>query len=83
MVFFLLFFLLINWNGIDANLNRAAPTVSTFTEEIPTMKQKLLNADFIPLALQIMSSDRSMKNVTVTLKMIISLSKISLMSLNY
>ena len=39
-----------NGMGIDANLNRAAPIVSTCTEEISTMKQKRLNADFVPLA---------------------------------
>ena len=35
-------------NAINAHLNRAARIASTFTEEIPTIKQKFLNADCVP-----------------------------------
>ena len=33
-------------NAVHADLNRAAQITSTFTEEIPTFKQKLLSADY-------------------------------------
>ena len=33
-------------NAINADLNRAARIASTFTEEVPTIKQKFLNADY-------------------------------------
>ena len=35
-------------NAINADLNRAARIASTFTEEIPTIKQKFLSADYPP-----------------------------------
>ena len=35
-------------NAINADLNRAAQIASTFTEEIPTIKQKFLSADYPP-----------------------------------
>ena len=35
-------------NAINADLNRAARVASTFTEEIPTIKQKFLNSDYPP-----------------------------------
>ena len=35
------------WNAIKADLNRAARIASTFTEEIPTIKQKFLSADYL------------------------------------
>ena len=35
-------------NAINAGLNRVAEIASTFTEEIPTIKRKFLNADFPP-----------------------------------
>ena len=36
------------WNSINADLKRAARIASTFTQEIPTIKQKFLNADYPP-----------------------------------
>ena len=35
-------------NAINSDLNRAAQIASTFTEEIPTIKQKFLSADYPP-----------------------------------
>ena len=36
------------WNAINADLNRAAPIASTFTEELPTIKQKFQSAGYPP-----------------------------------
>ena len=34
------------WNAINADLNRATRIASTYTEEIPTIKLKILSADY-------------------------------------
>ena len=57
-------------NAINADLNRASRIASTFTEEILTIKKKIV------------SSNSSMKNVMVTPKIITLYREISLMFLN-
>ena len=57
-------------NAINADLNRASRIASTFTEEILTIKKKMV------------SSNSSMKNVMVTPKIITLYREISLMFLN-
>ena len=37
-----------NRNAINADLNRAARIASTFSKEIPTIKQKFMSADYPP-----------------------------------
>ena len=64
-------------NAINADLNKAVRITSTFTEEIPTVKRKFLNADYSPTFVN--SAIRQFnKNVMVTPKMITLYRQISL-----